>query len=142
MSHIKLSEHGSTPFEKLMGHVPEVLSLWQQLEIVFFKSKQFNTEFLEQIRRTLAFNNSCQYCMTKAGPPDEDPDSVRLSEALRFANKFALDHTSITKDEITRMTQFFSDSELIELTAFCGFISASQRFGASLGLQAATHYLT
>ena len=29
----------------------------------------------------------------------------------------------------------------IELTAFCGFISASQRFGASLGLQSGDNYI-
>lgn len=141
MSHIKLSEYGSTPFEKLMGHAPEILDQWQQLEAIFFQSKKFNSEFLEQVRRALAFNNLCQYCMTKAGPPNENPDSIRLIEALRFANIFAIDHTSVTKEEITHMKQFFSDSELIELIAFCGFISASQRFGASLGLQSANNYV-
>lgn len=135
MSYIKLSEKGSTPFEQLMGHVPEISYKWRQLEKTFFQSKRFTIVFLEQIRRALAFNNLCQYCMTKAGAPDANPNSIYLVEALRFANKFAIDHTLINKDEILRMKEYFTDDELVELIAFCCFISASQKFGASLGLQ-------
>jgi len=140
MSYIHLSKNGSTPFEKLMGHAPEILKKWDQLETALFQSKTFGIEFLEQVRRALAFNNICQYCMSKAGPPDENPESSRLVEALRFANKFSIEHTSINDSEINRMKKYFTDEELIELIAFCSFISASQRFGASLGLQAATNY--
>lgn len=140
MSYITLSQNGSTPFERLMGHAPHVLDKWDQLETVFFQSKKFTAEFLEQVRRALAFNNVCQYCMAKAGPPEENPESARLIEALRFANKFSINHTSINDCEINRMKQYFTDEELVELIAFCSFISASQRFGASLGLQAAINY--
>lgn len=140
MSYIQFSKQGTTPFEKLMGYAPEILSQWGELEKAFFSSKQFNAEFLEQIRRALAFNNVCQYCMAKAGPPDENPDTMRLAEALRFANQFAIDHRSIGKDGIMRMKKYFSDSELVELIAFCGFISASQKFGSCLGLQAENTY--
>jgi hypothetical protein len=140
MSHIKLSNNGKSPFEKLMGHAPEVLNQWAKLEEVFFRSNVFTSGFLEQIRRALAFKNLCQYCMLKAGPPDENPESVRLAIALRFANKFAIDHTSIPKREIQEMKQYFSHSELIELIAFCSFVTASQKFGSCLGLQSSDHY--
>ncbi|MCX7121610.1 MAG: hypothetical protein NTZ67_07570 [Gammaproteobacteria bacterium] len=140
MSHVSFSKYGLTPFEKLMGHKPEILNKWNELESVFFHSNQFDAEFLEQIRRALAFNNLCQYCMAKAGPPDKNQNSVRLSEALRFANLFAINHTSINKDEITRMKKCFTDVELVELIAFCSFISASQKFGATFGLEPATNY--
>ncbi len=141
MSHIKLSNYGESPFEKLMGHAPVVLNQWGKLEEVFFRSSTFTQEFLEQIRRALAFKNSCQYCMLKAGPPDENPESIRLDVALRFANKFAIDHTSITKEEIQEMGEYFSNNELIELIAFCSFITASQKFGSCLGLQSTNHYI-
>ncbi|MFW2570251.1 carboxymuconolactone decarboxylase family protein [Legionella sp. 29fVS95] len=140
MAHIKLSKQGVTPFEKLLGHLPEISVQWQQLEMAFFQSNTFDADFLEQIRRVLAFNHVCQYCMAKAGPADENPDSLRLAEALRLANKFALDHLSIDQEEITRLKKYFSDQELVELLAFCSFISAAQKLGASLGLQAANHY--
>lgn len=140
MSYIKLSKYGSTPFEKLMGHNQEILRKWGHLESAFFQSKNFDNNFLEQVRRALAFNNLCQYCMTKAGPPAKNPDSIRLAEALRFANKFSIDHTSITENEIKRLQKHFTDQELVELIAFCSFTSASQRFGASLGLQSKNNY--
>lgn len=89
MSYIPLSNTGSTPFERLMGNMPEILNKWSQLEMVFFESKTFTPDFLEQIRRVLAFNNLCKYCMAKAGPPDKNLQDARIAEALRLANKFA-----------------------------------------------------
>lgn len=79
--------------------------------------------------------------MLKAGPPDENPESIRLDVALRFANKFAIDHTSITEEEIQEMREYFSNNELIELIAFCSFITASQKFGSCLGLKSTNHYI-
>lgn len=140
MAHIELSKQGITPFEKLLGHLPEISVQWQQLEMAFFQSNTFDADFLEQVRRALAFNNLCQYCMAKAGPADNNPASIRLAAALRLANKFALDHLSIDREEITRLKEHFSDRELVELLAFCSFVSAAQKFGACLGLQAANHY--
>lgn len=140
MSHIELSNYGETPFEKLMGHAPEILKQWTKLEEIFFRSRVFTPEFLEQIRRALAFKNLCQYCMLKAGPPDENLESERLAIALRFANKFVVEHTSILKEEIQELKQYFSHNELIELVAFCSFITASQKFGSCLGLQSLAHY--
>lgn len=140
MSYMELSNYGASPFEQLMGHVPEILDQWSQLEEAFFKSNTFSHEFLEQIRRALAFKNLCQYCMLKAGPPDQNPESARLNSALRFANKFAIDHITITKNEIQEMNELFSNTELIELIAFCSFITASQKFGSCLGLQSSDHY--
>ena len=141
MSHIELSNYGESSFERLMGHAPEILNQWGKLEEVFFQSSTFTPEFLEQIRRALAFKNLCQYCMLKAGRPDENPESIRLGSALRFANKFAIDHTSLSKEEIKEMREYFSKHELIELIAFCSFITASQKFGSCLGLQSANNYI-
>ncbi|KTD04644.1 carboxymuconolactone decarboxylase family protein [Legionella feeleii] len=140
MAHIKLSKQGVTAFEKLLGHLPEISVQWQQLEMAFFQSNTFDADFLEQVRRVLAFDNVCQYCMAKAGPADKNPASSRLAAALRLANKFALDHLSIDQEEITHMKEYFSERELVELLAFCSFISAAQKFSASLGLQPANHY--
>jgi alkylhydroperoxidase family enzyme len=141
MSHIKLSNYGQSPFEQLMGHAPNILNQWSKLEEAFFQSTVFSAGFLEQIRRALAYKNLCQYCMKKSGPPEENPESVRLALALRFANKFALDHTSIPKEEIHELELHYSHSELVELIAFCSFITASQKFGSCLGLQSSDHYI-
>ena len=131
MAFIQLSKHGSTPFERLLGHKPDLLDQWEKLELTFFQSKTFDPHFLEQVRRALAFNNQCQYCMAKAGGPDQNPQDARLIEALRFANTFAISHETIDEKEITRLKNYFSEAELVELTAFCSFISASQKLGAT-----------
>ncbi|KTC86622.1 hypothetical protein [Legionella brunensis] len=141
MSYIKLSKHGETPFEKLLGYVPEISHKWAQLESAFFQSQTFSSEFLEQVRRALAFNNLCQYCMAKAGKPDENPESIKLEQALSFANCYAIDHQTIDEQYIEQMKQYFSEGELVELIAFCSFISAAQKFGASLGLQPREYYV-
>lgn len=140
MSHLELSNYGSTPFERLLGHASGILDQWEKLEQAFFQSKTFDADFLEQVRRALAFNNQCQYCMAKSGPPDQNMDDTRLIEALRFANKFSISHESIDEKEIARLKNYFSEAEIVELTAFCGFISASQKFGAVLGLKASVNY--
>ena len=80
------------------------------------------------------------YCMAKAGKPDQNPKDTRLIEALRFANTFAISHDAIDESEITRLKNYFSEAELVELAAFCSFISASQKLGAVMGLKAMTHY--
>lgn len=102
MSFIQLSSHGTTPFERLLGHTPEILNQWGKLE----------ADFLEQVRRALAFNNQCHYCMPKAGPPEQDPQDERLIEALRFANLFSITHESADKNEITRLKNFFLKQKL------------------------------
>lgn len=140
MAFISLSGEGNTPFERLLGHAPEILKQWDKLEWAFFQSKTFEPEFLEQLRRALALNNQCQYCMAKAGPPDQNPKDTRLMEALRFANQFSISHQSLDKKELDRLKQYFSAAELVELIAFCSFISASQVFGAVCGLEKADNY--
>lgn len=141
MSFIQLSNCGATPFERLLGHTPEILNQWGKLEATFFKSTAFNAHFLEQVRRALAFNNQCRYCMAKAGPPDQNPQDKRLIEALRFANLFSMDHASIDKNAIKQLKKYFSEAEIAELMAFCSFISAAQKFGAALGLEPMDNYI-
>lgn len=140
MSYVGLSNNGSTPFERLLGHAPHILGAWSGLEEAFFKSSTFSDNFLEQVRRALAFTNQCQYCMAKAGPPDKNVEEARLLVALRFANKFAIDHHAVSEQEVNYLKDYFSEAEIIELIAFCSYISASQRFGAVLGLQETAKY--
>lgn len=78
--------------------------------------------------------------MAKAGPPDQNSEDNRLIEALRFANKFSISNL-VDEKEIARLKSYFSEAELVELIAFCSFISASQRVGAVLGLKEASVYI-
>ena len=35
MALIKLSNSGAIPFERLLGHVPDILTKWNELELTF-----------------------------------------------------------------------------------------------------------
>lgn len=132
MARIEFSKEGNTPFEQLLGYNINVLENWSSLEEVLFKSNTFSGELKEQVRRTLAFNNGCQYCMAK-GRPSENIADVKILAAIKFADMFS--KNNIDDREFDKLKSVFKDNEISELCAFICFISASQKFGASLDLQ-------
>lgn len=135
MSRITQSENGSSPWERLLGHAPEILERWAELENAFFSSSTFTPEFREQVRRALAFGNGCEYCMAKAGRPDEKQSNSRISLAVGFAQLFVRNHQDIDDSSFNVLKTEFSEKEISELFAFMSFICASQMYGASLGLK-------
>lgn len=132
MARIALSEKGNTPFEQLLGHNSNVLESWGNLELTFFKSNTFSDELKEEVRRILAFNNGCQYCMAK-GKPSENISDPKILAAVKFADMFC--KNSVDTKEFEKLKSLFKDDEISELCAFISFISASQKFGATLDLQ-------
>ncbi|MBC5992054.1 carboxymuconolactone decarboxylase family protein [Pontibacter cellulosilyticus] len=131
---VKLSDNGSTPFAKLLGHNPAILQAWDELEVTLFNRSGLDAALLEQVRRTLAFGNQCAYCMAK-GKPNEVKADKRESYATAFAELFALDHLSISGAHFELLREVFTEKEIAALCAFICFITASQRFGAILNLQ-------
>lgn len=131
---IKPSGTGNTPFEKLIGHNPLVLEKWNELETVLFTKTSLNSNLLEQVRRTLAFGNGCEYCMVKAGKPKFDPADQQIEAATAFAELFALDHKSISEAHFSFLKEYFSETEIAELISFISFITASQKFGKVMNL--------
>jgi len=132
MAKISFSKEGNTSFEQLLGHNKNVLHNWSSLEDVFFKSNTFSDELKEEVRRTLAFNNGCQYCMAK-GNPSENINDSKILAAVKFADMFC--KNSVDDKGFEKLKLFFKDNEISELCAFICFISASQKFGAVLDLQ-------
>lgn len=43
MSLIQFSNYGTTPFERLLGHAPEILNQLGKLELTFFSGQNFST---------------------------------------------------------------------------------------------------
>jgi len=134
MTTIELSDNGNTPFEKLIGHNPEILANWNRLEETFFKSATLDPHLLEQVRRALAFGNGCEYCMVKNGRPDFSQSDLKISVAVSFAELFCTDHRSILKSHFSMLSEFFSEKEVSELCTFISFISASQKLGKIFNL--------
>ncbi|SOC81226.1 Alkylhydroperoxidase family enzyme, contains CxxC motif [Salinimicrobium sediminis] len=131
---IQLSEIGSTPFEKLIGHNSAILEKWNELETTLFHHTTLDPNLLEQVRRTLAYGNGCEYCMVKAGRPSFDAKDERITNATAFAELFAIDHTSIQEAHFSLLRDVFTEKEISELCTFITFITASQRFGKIMNL--------
>jgi alkylhydroperoxidase family enzyme len=134
MTRIKYSENGTTAFEKLIGHNPEILKKWCELEEVLWKKTSLNENLLEQIRRTMAFENGCEYCMVKGGKPNFDKSQLDISIATAFAELFCKDHHSISEAHFTILKEYFSDEIISEICLFIAFINSSQKLGKIFNL--------
>ncbi|WP_027383942.1 carboxymuconolactone decarboxylase family protein [Epilithonimonas caeni] len=134
MVRIKFSNNGNTPFERLIGHNTDFLKKWNDLEETLWKKTLLNPDLLEQVRRTMAFGNGCEYCMVKGGKPDFDESQMKISTAASFAELFCIDHRSISDAHFEMLREYFSDKEISELCVFITFINASQKLGKTMDL--------
>jgi alkylhydroperoxidase family enzyme len=132
--HITLSHLGNTPFEKIIGHNPSVLTNWLLLEQCLFSDTNLDANLLEQVRRSLAFGNECEYCMVKAGKPDLNQPDPKIAAAVAFTEMFVIDHKSIVAGHFEMLKEHFTEKEISALTAFIVFISACQQLGRIMNL--------
>jgi len=87
MANISLSSNGSTPFQQLLGHNTNVMSAWNNLEDILGGDNSLSASLKEQVRRTLAQKNGCEYCKAK-GKPNPDEFDEKTSLAVGFAEVF------------------------------------------------------
>ena len=132
MEMISFSRNGSTPFQQLLGYNKDVLEKWISLEECFYSSNSFSAELKEEVRRTLALNNGCEYCKAKGVPSNTIMDS-RIQMATHIAD-FSSKETHMSDSEFSALKEVFTESEISELLALICFITACQRFGALLNL--------
>jgi len=129
MTRIKLSDYGNSPFEKLIGHNKNILDKWNELEITLFATSSLSNELLEQVRRTIAFENECEYCMVKGGKADSNQIDEKISLATAFAQVFSINHKDIDDKHFDLLKEKFTEKEISELCTFISFISSSQKLG-------------
>ncbi|MFJ8235505.1 carboxymuconolactone decarboxylase family protein [Ureibacillus sp. NPDC094379] len=115
MARIVESYFGETPFQRLLGHNKDVMEGWSQLGDVLEKDGVLTSKLKEQVRRTLAQSNGCEYCRAKGKPVP-----VQFDEKTSIANV---------------LREYFSTEEISELCAFISFTTASQYFGAMMKLE-------
>jgi alkylhydroperoxidase family enzyme len=134
MARIVESKFGETPFQRLMGHNKDVMEGWNQLGDVLEKDGLLTSELKEQVRRTLAQSNGCEYCKAK-GKPDPDNFNEKTSIAVGFAEVFLKQKGDIADSIFAILRECFTDEEISELCAFISFTTASQYFGAMMKLE-------
>ncbi|MEG6584482.1 carboxymuconolactone decarboxylase family protein [Dendrosporobacter sp. 1207_IL3150] len=133
MPRIIYSNNGASPFERLLGHNPDILEAWNELN-KRFSSSLLDDEIKEQVRRTLAFCNGCEYHMAQ-GKAIVERSNKRLALAVDFARMVTNNHLNIRDDVFDVMKAVFTDAEIAELCAFIFFTNASHKFGATLKLK-------
>ncbi|UYW00697.1 carboxymuconolactone decarboxylase family protein [Flavobacterium agricola] len=136
MTNLELSENGNTAFEKILGHNPEILKRWDALEQTLWQNSILPADLLEQVRRTTAFKNGCEYCMVKAGKPNFTAEQQNISLAAGFAELFAISPKDITAAHFSVLKQNFTTQQIAALCAFVAFVDASQKLGRLFNLTA------
>lgn len=135
MARIKKSNLGETPFQRLLGHNPEVMKAWANLGDVLEEDGLLRSELKEQVRRTLAQSNGCEYCKAK-GKPDPEKFDEKTSIAVGFAEVFAKQKGDLSDSTFEILKEILTEEEISELCAFISFTTASHYFGALLKLEA------
>lgn len=134
MARIMESNLGKTPFQRLLGHNKDVMEGWNQLGDVLEKDGLLTSQLKEQVRRTLAQSNGCEYCKAK-GKPDPDKFNEKTSIAVGFAEVFLKQKGDIDDSFFDILRDCFTEEEISELCAFISFTTASQYFGAMMKLK-------
>ncbi|MDN4074976.1 carboxymuconolactone decarboxylase family protein [Fictibacillus terranigra] len=135
MARIQESNFGATPFQKLLGHSPEIMDSWSRLGEVLGKDVRLSSELKEQVRRALAQENGCEYCKAK-GKPEPHLFDEKTSIAIGFTEVFLKTKGDLPDSIFHVLRESFSDEEISELCAFMAFTTASQYFGAMMKLEA------
>ncbi len=138
MARINESDFGVTPFQRLLGHNKDVLNGWNQLGEVFEKDMYLSSRLKEQVRRTLAQSNGCEYCKAK-GNPEPHLFDQKMSIAVGFAEVFLKQKGDISDAQFNLLREYLSEAEISELCSFITFTTASQYFGAIMKLEAANY---
>lgn len=135
MARIRQSNDGKTPFQKLLGHNRNVMEAWAGLGDVLEQDGLLPAELKEQMRRTLAQGNHCEYCKVK-GRPDPSQFDARTSVAAAFAEVFLkYPRGNVPEAVFQVLREHFNEEEISELSAFICFTSAQQAFGAMMALK-------
>lgn len=134
MARISESNFGKTPFERLLGHNKAVMECWSDLGEVLEKDGWLSAELKEQVRRTLAQGNGCEYCKAK-GKPEPGKFNEKIATAVGFAEVFLKEKGEISDSIFPILKEYFTEEEISELCAFITFSTASQSFGAMMKLK-------
>lgn len=134
MARILESNLGETPFQRLLGHNKKVMEEWNQLGDTLEKDGLLTSQLKEQVRRTLAQSNGCEYCKAK-GRPEPEKFNEKTSIAVGFAEVFLKQKGDIADSFFDILKEGFTEEEISELCAFISFTTASQNFGAMMKLK-------
>lgn len=112
MARINESEFGDTPFQRLLGHNADVLKGWNHLGEVLEKDMNLSSLLKEQVRRTLAEMNGCEYCKAK-GKPQPHLFNEEISITVGFAEVFLKQKGEISNAQFNVLKSIFLMQALV-----------------------------
>lgn len=133
MAYISYSNHGDNPLTKLLGHNPVLLKNWMMLLESFYQSCDLDRKLQEEVRRAVAYQIGCVYCMSH-GCPTQNIEDLKTKTAVDFAKKVVQTQKPITAQDIELLKPHFCDKEIAELCAFICYGIGLARFGAILNV--------
>lgn len=131
MAFIEYSENGDSPLQRLLGHNDEVLKNWERMLETFYKCCSFDSNLQEEVRRAIAYQVGCAYCMSH-GCPSPVIEDKKTKVAVDFARRMSQTQIPIFREDVDKLREYFSEKEIAELCAFIAFGSGYARFGAAL----------
>lgn len=133
MAYISYSKNGDNPLTQLLGHNADLLKSWMQLHQTFYEKCSFDPLLQEEVRKAVAYQIGCAYCMSHGCPAPliEDP---KTKAAVAFAKKVSQTHLPMTEEDISTLKLHFTEEEIAELCAFICYGVGFARFGHTLGV--------
>ena len=122
-----------TPFQQLFNFNPSIQNQWALLGDTPEKDGYLSSQLKEQVRKTLAQKNGCQYCKAK-GMPDPSIYGEKTTVCTAYAEAFLHSKGQLSPKVTEVLNDYLSKEERDELIVFICFTTASQYIGALMQL--------
>lgn len=124
---------------QVWAHRPKTALNWLETMNSFYSSTLLDARLRELVRLKIASITRCKACqMARKSDEVSEEDIACLSSssdqfspqeqvALKFAELFAADYTTINDGHFLSLTEFFSAAAIVELNMFCALMLAGGR---------------
>ena len=139
MSRLPLAAVEGNVFQRAMGHRPEILKAWFDLDAEIRFNGELDSALKEEVRRNLALGIGCEFCSSLGAPSPQTYDR-KASLAVAFAQLVfdnIHDLRAIDDSHFAVLREEFSDAAIVELVCWTLFLVAAQGFGAIMKVRAA-----
>ena len=139
MSRLSFAPIEGNAFHKTMGHRPDIVEKWYELDGVM-RFSGLDPELKEEVRRVVAEDVGCTFC-SSLGSSGASPRDKRTALAVAFAQAVGANMGNLRDidDEIFDvLKQEFSEPEIVELTVWTLFMVAGSAFGALMKIPPAS----